>query len=131
VPAGDTTGWTGGFTHRPSLLGWIMLLSPGIVVGGAIAYAFGWRTWIGAIVGAVFMHRIALYLDWRKGDRAVMSWTIDVANVAELDQITTKLRGMGIPADGHEHTDEDGTVHFVLVAKQKHQSDVEKAIGWA
>ena len=108
-----------------------MLLSPGIVVGGAIAYAFGWRTWIGAIVGAIFMHRIALYLDWRKGDRAVMSWTIEVANVAELDQITTKLRGMGIPADGHEHTDEDGTVHFVLVAKQKHQSDVEKAIGWA
>lgn len=123
--------YTGGFqTVDPNIFGWIALLLPAAAVGYLIAWAAGLPPVAGAVVGAVLIWRIALYLDFRKQQNMDITYTFDASNLGQLDQMTAHLRSQGIIADGREVDGPNGP-EFHLTVKHKDKAAVEDEIGWA
>jgi len=121
----------GGFrTVRPNLFGWLALLVPGALTG-VILTVFLPAPWpVGAVIGATVSWAVAVVLDHQKFQRSFVSYHIDVANVAQLDQIVADLRTNGVGVDPESWTDPGGEEHFLLRVRQRDRAVVEEHVGW-
>lgn len=122
---------SGGFrTVRLNVMGWSVLLAPGLAVGILAARCLGSHVVIGALIGVVVVWVSGLIVDsrrWRASSFTVMCPDVPVASI---ERLVEKLRAEGVEAalELDESSSINGEFVLKIRSRMRHRNLIDRQL---